>query len=132
MPTYSWAADPEDGYYGSFSTRENAARAGFLVEPDRAVIWTAENGPTPTAGEFLDPDHAELLLDNIVDCAGDDYCHEPIEAWRDSIAHGPIAALQAALVAFVDAWAEAEGCQPTFYNVDVEIRHERPEEAPDA
>jgi len=131
MPTYSWAADPEDGYIGAYATRETAARAGFRAEPDRAVIWTGENGPTPTAGEFLYPDHAELLLDYIVDCAGEEYCWG-IEAWRDSIAHGPIAALQAALVAFVDAWAEAEGCQPTFYNVDVEIRHERPEEVPDA
>ena len=125
MSTYSWAADPEDGFTGAFSTRENAARAGFLAKPDSAVVWTAENGPTPTAGEFLHPDHAELLLDDLVDRAGDDYCYELIEVWRESITHEQIAALQAALVAAVDAWAESEGCRPTFYNVDDEVEHRR-------
>ena len=126
MPTYSWAADPEDGFTGAFSTRENAARAGFDAEPDRAVIWTGENGPTPTAGEFLHSDHAELLLDDLADRAGDDYCSELVEeVWRDSITHEQIAALQAALVAAVDAWAESEGCRPTFYNVDDEVEHRR-------
>ena len=129
MPTYSWAVDPEDGFTGEFLTRGNAALAGFVAEPDRAVIWTGENGPTPTAGEFLHSDHAELLLDNIVDRAGEEYCLG-IEAWRDSIAPRSIAALQAALVAAVDAWAEAEGYQPTFSNVDDEVEHRR--EAPDA
>lgn len=119
-PIYFAFSHNEETYYGKYTSREEAASAGFEDDDEAMQVWTGEcvtPARTPDADNLIEQVSESTTADS-GEWSEDYLMHVSKEARAD---------LQERLQALWDDWEAKWNEEPTFYNVENVEQHNRPE-----
>lgn len=118
-PSYSYSTD-EENYYGEYSSRDQAAMAGFEENEDCQLIFTGENIP-PNPQDKID---ADAMFERMRECHEDTFGIEQSDQWSPEDSPHLIE-LESMLGAALFTWMEKYNQIPKFFTVHDVIKHER-------
>lgn len=118
-PQYSYSTD-EENYHGEYSSREQAAMAGFHENEDYDFIYVGENALPVPPEDIIE---ASDLIEKV-------QCHEDYETeWADGwprVATHQVEELTSEIRKVFAAWLDKYAARPAFWTVEKVMRHERP------